>query len=174
MAVFVLGFINDLSAVKDNIRLRVRVLRTSTQEMHNKPYVKNLELILMDENATCRIANVHQFKHKLVEGSAVTLERYSLGEIQPSYRMVNNALRLSFLSNTTVEPCPDFTGSMYGFDFRPYRSITDLQIEEDGQFVAVSQAIQEGACVFGLGLRMVLGVPSYFDYGLLSWLLVAD
>ncbi|PWA43936.1 replication protein A 70 kDa DNA-binding subunit B [Artemisia annua] len=139
MAVFVSGFINDLYAVKDNIRLRVRVLRTWTQVMYNKPHVKNLEMILMDENdtkmqATVRMANVNQFAHKLVEGSAVMLERYSLGEIQPRFRMVNNALRLSFLSNTTVEPCPDFTWSMYGFVFRSYKSITDCQIEEDGQF----------------------------------------
>ncbi|PWA44341.1 nucleic acid-binding, OB-fold protein [Artemisia annua] len=139
MAVFVSGYINDLSAVKDNITLRVRVLRSWTQEIFNKPHVKNLEMILMDENntkmqATCRMANVNQFNHKLVEGAAVKLERYSLGEIQLKYRMVNNALRLSFLSNTLCEPCTDFTGSMYGFDFRGYKSITDLQMEEDGQF----------------------------------------
>ncbi|PWA52086.1 replication protein A 70 kDa DNA-binding subunit B [Artemisia annua] len=139
MAVFVSGYINDLSAVKDNITLRVRVLRSWTQVIYNKPHVKNLEMILMDENntkmqATCRMANVSQFKHKLVEGAAVKLERYSLGEIQPKYRMVNNALRLSFLSNTLCEPCTDFTGFMYGFDFRGYKSITDLQMEEDGQF----------------------------------------
>ncbi|PWA85725.1 nucleic acid-binding, OB-fold protein [Artemisia annua] len=139
MAIFVAGFINDLSAVKDNITLRVRVLRTWTQEMYNRPHVKNLEMILMDENntkmqASCRMANVNQFKHKLVEGKAIKLERYSLGEIQPKWRMVNNALRLSFLSNTLCEPCTDFTGSMYGFDFRSYRSITDLHMEEDGQF----------------------------------------
>ena len=29
---------------------------------------------------------------------------------------------------------PDFNGSLYGFDFRNYRSTTDLQLEEDGQF----------------------------------------
>lgn len=75
------------------------------------------------------MALVNQFKHKLVEGAAVTLERYSLGEIQPKYRMVYNDLRLSFLSNTVVVPCTDFTGSLYGFDFRNYRSITDLQIK---------------------------------------------
>ncbi|PWA68659.1 nucleic acid-binding, OB-fold protein [Artemisia annua] len=45
--------------------------------------------------------------------------------------MVNNALCKSFLSNTLCEPCPDFTGSMYGLDFRNYISVTDLQIEED-------------------------------------------
>ncbi|PWA51083.1 hypothetical protein CTI12_AA464060 [Artemisia annua] len=108
MAVFVSGYINDLSAVKDNITLRVRVLRSWTQVIYNKPHVKNLEMILLDENntkmqATCRMANVNQFKNKLVEGAAVKLERYSLGEIQPKYRMVNNALRLSFLSNTLSE-----------------------------------------------------------------------
>ncbi|GJX35545.1 replication protein A 70 kDa DNA-binding subunit B [Tanacetum coccineum] len=48
--------------------------------------------------------------------------------------MVNKALRLSFLSSTKVEPCPDFSGSFYGFNFRGYIFITDLQQEEDGQF----------------------------------------
>ena len=84
--------------------------------------------------ATCRMNNVSQFKHKLVEGATVTLERYSLGEIQPKYRIVKNALRLSFLSNTLCEPCNDFEGSRYGFEFRDYKSITDMQIEEDGLF----------------------------------------
>ena len=53
------------------------------------------------------MALVKQYKYKLVEGAVVTLERYSLGEIQPKYRMVNNALHLSFLSNTMVESCRD-------------------------------------------------------------------
>ncbi|GJR10131.1 hypothetical protein Tco_0792783 [Tanacetum coccineum] len=34
-----------------------------------------------------------------------------------------------------MEPCNDFSGSLYGFDFRGYKSITDLKQEEDGQFV---------------------------------------
>ena len=84
--------------------------------------------------ASIRMALVNQFKHKLEEGSAVTLSRYSLGEIQPKYRMVNKPLRLSFLSNTIIEPCADFTGSYYGFEFRPFKTITDLRQEEDGQF----------------------------------------
>ncbi|GKE85967.1 hypothetical protein Tco_1559709, partial [Tanacetum coccineum] len=82
---------------------------------------------------TVRMTLVNQFKDRLVEGSAVTLERYSLGEIQPKYCMVIKALRLSFLSNKKVEPCADFNGSLYGFDFRGYKSITDLKQEKDGQ-----------------------------------------
>ena len=84
--------------------------------------------------ATVRQALVNGFKHQLEEGSAITLQRYSLGEIQPKYRIVKRGLRLSFLSNTIIEKCPDYTGSLYGFDFRPFNTITDLRIEEDGQF----------------------------------------
>ncbi|GJR22224.1 replication protein A 70 kDa DNA-binding subunit B [Tanacetum coccineum] len=108
-------------------------------DSYAKKGVKNLELIIMDEHntkmqASVRPGLVNQFKNRLEEGKAVTLQRYSLGEIQPKYRMVNKALRLSFLSNTDVEVCNDFTESLYGFDFRSYRSITDLKQEEDSQF----------------------------------------
>ena len=61
MAVFVSGYINDLSAVKDNITLRVRVLRSWTQEIYNKPHVKNLEMILMDENVSIIFLMIHFF-----------------------------------------------------------------------------------------------------------------
>ncbi|GJU01089.1 replication protein A 70 kDa DNA-binding subunit B [Tanacetum coccineum] len=71
-----------------------------------------MELIVMDEHntkmqATVRMGLINRFKHQLEGGNAVTLERYSLGEIQPKFRMVNNALRLSFLSNTKAEKCPE-------------------------------------------------------------------
>ncbi|GJX45921.1 nucleic acid-binding, OB-fold protein, partial [Tanacetum coccineum] len=42
---------------------------------------------------------------------------------------------------TKVEPCTDFNGSLYGFDFRGYRSITSLQQEEDGQFDVIGHVV---------------------------------
>ncbi|GKE74817.1 replication protein A 70 kDa DNA-binding subunit B, partial [Tanacetum coccineum] len=42
---------------------------------------------------------------------------------------------------TKVEPCSDFSGSFYGFDFRRYRFIIDLQQEEDGQFDVIAHVI---------------------------------
>ena len=65
MAIFVSGYIKDLSAVKDNITLRVRVLRCWFQEMYNKPHVKNLEMILMDEQVTIFYTNVYIRINKL-------------------------------------------------------------------------------------------------------------
>ncbi|GKD82461.1 replication protein A 70 kDa DNA-binding subunit B [Tanacetum coccineum] len=137
MAKFKAGYINDLNPMKDNITLRVRILRAWMQPVYGKQEIKNLELNVFDEHNTrmqaqVRMKLVNQFKDRLKEGSDVTLEGYSLGEIQPKFRMVNKDLRLSFLSSTKVKPCPDFSGSFYGFDFRGYRSITDLQQEQDG------------------------------------------
>ncbi|PWA71751.1 replication protein A 70 kDa DNA-binding subunit B [Artemisia annua] len=114
MAQFVNGYIKDLSAVKDNVKLRVRVLRAWMQPVYGKPHVNNMELILADEQASnlvlntriqgqIRMKQVDTFRHQIEEGKAVTISRYVLGEIQPRYRMVKNELRLSFLANTIVE-----------------------------------------------------------------------
>ncbi|GJU55377.1 replication protein A 70 kDa DNA-binding subunit B [Tanacetum coccineum] len=105
-----------------------------------------MEMILMDEQnnklqASVRMKLVNKFKHQLEEGSAVTLQCYSLGEIQPKFRIVNNRMRLSFLSNTVVEKCTDFKGSVHGFDFRPFNTITGLRVEEDGQFDVIGQVV---------------------------------
>ena len=51
MATYISGFINDLSAVKDNVKLRVRIIRTWIQPVFGKQNVNNLELILQDEQA---------------------------------------------------------------------------------------------------------------------------
>ena len=48
--------------------------------------------------------------------------------------MVNQRLRLSFLSNTLVEKCTYFSGSVHGFQFRAFITIIDLTNEEVGQF----------------------------------------
>ena len=52
MATYVSGYINDLSAVKDNIKLRVRIVRSWMQDVYGRPGLKNLELVLMDEQVS--------------------------------------------------------------------------------------------------------------------------
>ena len=52
MSTFVSGYINDLSAVKDNIKLRVRVLRSWMQPVFSRPNISNMELIIVDEQVT--------------------------------------------------------------------------------------------------------------------------
>nr|GEX04931.1 replication protein A 70 kDa DNA-binding subunit B [Tanacetum cinerariifolium] len=146
MATFIAGYINDLSAVKDNITLRLQILCTWMQPVYGKQHVKNMELIVLDEHNTkmqakVRMGLVNQFKDRLKERSVVTLKGHSLGEIKPKFCMVNKALRLSFLTGTKVKPCLDFSGSFYGFNLRGYRSVIDLQQEENGQFDVIGHVI---------------------------------
>nr|GEW52386.1 replication protein A 70 kDa DNA-binding subunit B [Tanacetum cinerariifolium] len=146
MATFVSGYISDLSPVKDNIKLCVCILRAWLQPLYNNQQVKNMKMIVMDEHntkmqATVRMNKLKRFQHYLKEGNVLTTQRYSLGEIKPKFCMVYNAMRLSFLSNTEVDSCTDFNGSIHGFIWRPFKSITDLEKEEDGQFDVVGQVI---------------------------------
>lgn len=73
------------------------------QPAYGKPQVISMEMKVMDEQnskmqATIRRALVNQSKHEFEEGNVLTLQCYSLGEIKPLYRIVNQGLRLSFLS----------------------------------------------------------------------------
>ncbi|PWA37424.1 replication protein A 70 kDa DNA-binding subunit C [Artemisia annua] len=114
MSSFVSGYIHDLSAFKDNVRLRVRILSTWMQPLFSRPQVINMEMINTRMQATVRMALVNQFKDRLREGNAVTLQRYK------------------FL---------DFTGSKHGFVFRPFNTIVELKKEEDGQFDVIGRVI---------------------------------
>nr|GEY01390.1 hypothetical protein [Tanacetum cinerariifolium] len=50
MATFISGYISDLSPVKDNIKLRMRILRAWLQLLYNNQQVKNMEMIVIDEH----------------------------------------------------------------------------------------------------------------------------
>nr|GEU92147.1 replication protein A 70 kDa DNA-binding subunit B [Tanacetum cinerariifolium] len=163
MATFVFGYIIDLSPVKDNIKLRMRILHAWLQPLYNNQQVKNMGMRVMDEQytkmqATARMDNLKRFQHHLKEGNALTIQRYSLGEIKPKFRMLYNAMRLSFLSNTKVDSCTDFNGSVHGFVWKTFKSITDLEKEEDGQFGKM--CIQNGYwalnCIFLMAIKLYM------------------
>nr|GEU36289.1 replication protein A 70 kDa DNA-binding subunit B [Tanacetum cinerariifolium] len=122
------------------------ILHAWLQPLYNNQQVKNMEMIVMDEHnsnmqATVRMDKLKRFQHHLKEGNALTIQRYSLDKINPKFRMVYNVMRLSFLSNTKVDSCIDFYGSIHVFVWRPFKSITNLEKEEDGQFDVVGQVI---------------------------------
>nr|GEW58109.1 hypothetical protein [Tanacetum cinerariifolium] len=75
MATFVSGYINDLSHVKDNIKLCVRILRTWLQPLYNNQQVKNMEMIVLNEHmhVTVRMDKIKRFQHHLKEAQAMRL-----------------------------------------------------------------------------------------------------
>nr|GEW30526.1 hypothetical protein [Tanacetum cinerariifolium] len=50
MVTFVSGYISDLSPVKDNIKLCMRIFCTWLQPLYNNQHVKNMEIIVMGEH----------------------------------------------------------------------------------------------------------------------------
>nr|GEV02168.1 replication protein A 70 kDa DNA-binding subunit B [Tanacetum cinerariifolium] len=83
MATFVSGYICDLSAVKDNIKLHVRILRAWLHSLYINQQVKTIEMIVMDEHntkmqATMQMDKLKRFQYHLKEGNALTIEIYSL------------------------------------------------------------------------------------------------
>nr|GEU68754.1 hypothetical protein [Tanacetum cinerariifolium] len=117
--------------------------RRNGQEWFRTPLMCQFLVIwdLRTPGCKVRMKLVNQFKDRLKERSVVTLEGYSLGEIQPKFRMVNKALSLSFLSITkvgyiSITDLQQEEDGQFG-----YRSITDLQQEEDGQFDVIGHVI---------------------------------
>ncbi|GJW96113.1 replication protein A 70 kDa DNA-binding subunit B, partial [Tanacetum coccineum] len=71
------GYVNDLSVVKDNIILRVRILRTWMQEVYGKQHIKNMEFIIMDEHVSgkmCVQNGYHGTKVFTFDGSVAILK----------------------------------------------------------------------------------------------------
>ncbi|GJV38008.1 replication protein A 70 kDa DNA-binding subunit B [Tanacetum coccineum] len=77
---------------------------------------------------------VPMFKQQLNEGDAVVLRMYSLGQIQPAYRVVPNHLKLNFITKTQISQCVDFKGSVHGFVFKPFKEILQSQTKVIDQF----------------------------------------
>nr|GEX07072.1 hypothetical protein [Tanacetum cinerariifolium] len=72
MATFISGYISDLSPVKDNIQLRVRILRAWLQPLYNNQQIKNMKMIVMDKHntkmqVTVRMDKLKRFQHHLKE-----------------------------------------------------------------------------------------------------------
>nr|GEZ54595.1 replication protein A 70 kDa DNA-binding subunit B [Tanacetum cinerariifolium] len=90
----------------DNIKLRVRIIRAWLSPLYNNQQVKNMEMIVMNEHNTKMQAAVRMDK----------LKRFH------HHLKEGNALTIQRYS------------LVYGFVWRPFKSITDLEKEEDGQF----------------------------------------
>ncbi|GJV21186.1 hypothetical protein Tco_1484224 [Tanacetum coccineum] len=67
MATFTAGSISDLSAVKDNIILSVRILRTWMQPSYKKQHVENMEMILMDLRYSTKDHFVSNFPFRKID-----------------------------------------------------------------------------------------------------------
>nr|GEW56161.1 replication protein A 70 kDa DNA-binding subunit B [Tanacetum cinerariifolium] len=112
MARFDNGFISDLTAVRDNIILRVRIVRIWMQPMRNNPKVINMELIIMDEQYS--INHQPQIIHEDQEWIS-KLNHEFIESIRSMFEEFHERLQAANISTHTPEPSRHFN-SFYNDD----------------------------------------------------------
>nr|GEU98613.1 reverse transcriptase domain-containing protein [Tanacetum cinerariifolium] len=138
MATFVSGYISDLSPVKDNIKLRVRILRAWLQPLYNNQQIKNMEMIVMDGHML--LVKLFRVRISIImikiekQKKPVTLIDDELFANQPSEQSENTATKISTASkNSTTDT---FVNK------HPIRNIDALlDVEQGVQFVIVGTVI---------------------------------
>ncbi|GKF56664.1 hypothetical protein Tco_0167004 [Tanacetum coccineum] len=107
MARFDNGFILDLTAVRDNIILHVRIVRTWMKPMHSKP--KGAKM-----HAKVRMSLVPMFKQQLNEGDAVVLRMYSVLISKGSFMALSSS-PLKRFCNIKPKPWANLVNSELAF-----------------------------------------------------------
>ncbi|XP_052619576.1 uncharacterized protein LOC111881827 [Lactuca sativa] len=91
---------------------------------YNNVELFSIELILIDEQGTKIQANVlkkyiYRFKNILKDGLAFYIKCPSFAsQKKGAFRLTQEEHKLSFLNNTVVTECHDFSGTTFGFEFK--------------------------------------------------------
>nr|KAJ0193820.1 hypothetical protein LSAT_V11C800411200 [Lactuca sativa] len=113
------------------------------------------ELILIDEHGTKIQANVlrkyiHRFKNILKDGMTFYIKHPSFAsQKMGGFRLTHQEHKLSFLHDTVVTECHDFSEHTFGFDFVDYQSIISLvhlentTIDVIGLIVAFGEMVRD-------------------------------
>nr|KAJ0203100.1 hypothetical protein LSAT_V11C500262820 [Lactuca sativa] len=119
-------FIADLDVLKDDSTIKVRVINLWNL-FHS---ITMLNSSLLNEQGTKIQANVlkkyiYRFKNILKDGLAFYIKCPSFAsQKKGAFRLTQEEHKLSFLNNTVVTECHDFSGTTFGFEFVDYQSIT--------------------------------------------------
>ncbi|CAH1448404.1 unnamed protein product [Lactuca virosa] len=150
--------IDDVDALRDDLTLKVCVINLwNHMSFYNKDNIWAIELILLDENgrkiqATVYKKCLYRFKNLLKDGSSFYITRPSVASQKPgSFKLTPQDQKLTFVQDTVVTECAEFSGSKFGFSFVEYQSILsflhpqDTSVDVIGLVVAVSEMIRDNS-----------------------------
>ncbi|CAH1414731.1 unnamed protein product [Lactuca virosa] len=129
--------IDDVDALRDDLTLKVRVINLwNHMSFYNKDDIWAIELILLDEK----------------DGSSFYITRPSVASQKPgSFKLTPQDQKLTFVQDTVVTECAEFSGSKFGFSFVEYQSILsflrpqDTSVDVIGLVVAVSEMMRDNS-----------------------------
>ncbi|CAH1430177.1 unnamed protein product [Lactuca virosa] len=125
--------ISDLDILKDDSTIKVKVINLwNLFSFYNKDELFSIELILIDEQGTKIQANVlrkniYRFKNILKDGLAFYIQCPSFAsQRMGGFTLTRQHHKLTFVRNTVLTECHDFSGPAFGFEFVDYQSIISL------------------------------------------------
>nr|KAJ0218781.1 hypothetical protein LSAT_V11C300113930 [Lactuca sativa] len=131
-------FIDDVDALRDDLTLKVRVINLwKHMSSYNKDNVWAIELILLDEKGSKIQATVYKkclyrFINLLKDGSAFYITNPSVASQKPGiFKLTPQDQKLTFVQDTVVTECAEFSGTKFGFSFVEYESILSFLHPED-------------------------------------------
>ncbi|KAL7612436.1 hypothetical protein Lser_V15G06946 [Lactuca serriola] len=130
--------ISDLDILKDESTIKVKVINLwNLFSFYNKDELFSIELILIDEQDTKIQANVlrkniYRFKNILKDGLAFYIQCPSFAsQRMGGFTLTRQHHKLTFVHNTVLTECHDFSGPAFGFEFVDYQSIISLTHPEN-------------------------------------------
>ncbi|CAH1418623.1 unnamed protein product [Lactuca virosa] len=125
--------IADLDVLKDDSTIKVRVINLwNLFSFYNKDELFSIELILIDEQGTkiqtnVTRKNIYRFKNILKDGLTFYINCPSFAsQRMGGFTLTRQDHKLSFVHETVVTECHDFSGPTFDFEFVDYQSIISL------------------------------------------------
>ncbi|XP_023735721.1 uncharacterized protein LOC111883632 [Lactuca sativa] len=150
--------IDDVDALRDDLTLKVRVINLwKHMSCYNKDDIWAIELILLDEKGSKIQATVYKkclyrFINMLKDGSAFYITNPSVASQKPSiFKLTPQDQKLTFVQDTVVTKCAEFSGTKFEFSFIEYESILsflhpqDTSVDVIGLVVAVSEMMRDNS-----------------------------
>ncbi|CAI9287674.1 unnamed protein product [Lactuca saligna] len=130
--------ISDLDILKDDSTVKVKVINLwNLFSFYNNDELFSIELILIDEQGTKIQANVlrkniYRLKNILKDGLAFYIQYPSFAsQRMGGFTLTRQHHKLTFVHNTVLTECHDFSGPAFGFEFVDYQSIISLTHPEN-------------------------------------------
>ncbi|CAI9291074.1 unnamed protein product [Lactuca saligna] len=149
-------FIADLDVTRDDLSIKVRVINHWKQmSFYNKNEIWSIELILVDEQGSEIQASVpkkflYRFKKFLKDGKSYYITSPSFASLKPNtFRLIPQDQKLTFVQETVVKECTQFSGPKFGFSFVDFQSVLsmvhpqNLSLDVIGLVVAVGEMARE-------------------------------
>ncbi|CAH1419076.1 unnamed protein product [Lactuca virosa] len=149
-------FISDMYVTRDDLTFKLRVINLWHQmSFYNKNEIWSIEMILLDEHgnkiqAMVSKRNLYRFKNVVKDGMTFYIKGPNFAALKTgSFKLTPHDQKFTFVQQTVVTECNNFSRSLFGFSFVDYQAVLSLTHPQDtsvdvmGLVVAIAE-IQQG------------------------------